>query len=368
MLVTTNLKGTGRPVVKLNQLHLLIQKHMNIAMSRYFDIERFTGGPLELIINLLQWVKDDAVLHKDMLDVQLNYIDPDIPILNEKFDSISSGVKPKYNCFFKGKTEEILIPTSGILGDQATALDDWSVWKDVQPIKIIDHDSPELMVYWMHQIDFKKVKPTYAVIAIDVEALLMKYIIWMRENGYEYLHDNREIHQFVNLEVIPFFYKDLVDIWFNKLLNGLTEDTEEEFELISEDFKITSMYNSVYSELSEIYADYIRGQYRLGDLIRTKFYLDQRSILDIMQTYEDTYANDVSRRYIGYTLTKLADILGFVVKALNDTRDRGLETMLIRRIAYQARLFSTAPWRAHVKNKVIIERSNDLLLRMAALE
>lgn len=372
MLITTNLRGTARPIVKLPQLHLLIQKHMDIAKARYFDTEHFTGGPLEFIIDLLKWVKDDAVLHKDMLDVLINYVSDNVIILNHKFDTITSGVKPKRNCFFKGLTEEILIPTSGILGSQATALDTWEVWKNVQPIKIVDHDSPELRVYWSHQINFLKHKPTYAVISVDVEALLMKYFVYLREAGYTYLHDNQDIHVFVNEEIIPFFYRDLVDIWMCKVLKSLTGTTSldlvsEDFELVSVDFKIDSMYKSTLDELTEFYKDFLRGKYRIGDLLRTKFFLDNRSLFNLISAYETEYANDVSRRYIGYTLTKMADVFGFIMCALNDTRDRGLETMLIRRILYQARLYNQAAWETHVKNKVIRERALKLLLEMDAL-
>lgn len=369
MIINSSLNGTERPVLRLNQLHTMIDKHIQISSIRYLDTEHFTGGPIEFLVDLLKWLKNDDILYRDMLDVYDRYIEDDIPILVSKFDIVGRRAKPKRNNFFKGvETEEILIPTYGILGTEATVLDTWKVWKHVAPIKILDHDSTELKVYWQHQIKFDIQKPSYAIIGIDVGALLVKYIVYLRENGYTFLHDNMQIHQFINREIIPFFYRDLVDIWMNKWLKALTFSIPEEFEFVSKDFQIRSLFDTAHTELTEVYDKYIRGNYRIGDLLRTKFYLNGRSILDMFEIYEDIYSCELDRRYLGYELVKLRDILGFVCCALNDTRDRGLETSIIRKILYQARMYSMSAWESHVYNITLKYLGMSLIAEMQQLD
>ena len=349
---------------KLNYFLNTIQTQLDIVKQRYTGMEFHTGGPIQFITQLLGQVNDPGVLKKDMLDVHIETILEDLPSITRLFDSTESGVSSKTNTFIKGSTEEILIPTTGILGNEVTALNGWSAWKKIQPIKLVAHDSDELKLYWYHQIRFDLDQPSFAVFAIDTEALLLKYIVYLREHQISL--QNANIHEFINHHVIPFFYDDLIDIWVNRVLVNISDEREIR-DLRSDDLHAASAFRDAVHEVSDFYADLIRGKFRISDLLLTKFYLNDRSMSDLVNQYEELYSSGMSRRHIGYSLLKMADLSNIVVNALNDTRERGLDTAAIRKLQYDAKLLNRTKWQSHVKSDVIVSEVEGLLVNIDSL-
>lgn len=358
MLISTNLPGTPRPLRKLNQLLGYITKNVGIVKTRYQELEFHTGGPIEFVVNLLTQIDDESVLTRDMLDVHLDTIVGEVETISAIFDIAYSGGKPKTNCFLQGSSKEIFIPTTGILGDEVTVLDDWNKWKNIQPIKLISHDSDELKIYWYNQISFDLEQPTYAVFAIDVEALLVKYYIYLRHNGISL--SNPDVHKFVQEEVVPFFYDDLVDIWITRTFLKVSDESYRE-KLISDDISAQRAYLETIAELRTFYANFSKGTYRIGDILHTKVYPNGRNMIDQVELFEERYSSGVERRHVGFTLLKMANIVNIVVNALNDTKNRGLETGVIRKLQYDVRLLSRTNWQSHVKEPLIIDEVDSMV-------
>lgn len=365
MLISTHLIGTPRPMIKLNYFIKTIKKQLDIVKLRYNGVEFHTGGPIEFVAKLLGQIDDPGVLRKDMLDVHIDSIMDDVPSIIRLFDSTESGVKPFRNTFIKSKTtEEIFIPTTGILGNTATALDGWSIWKDVQPIKLVSHDSDELKLYWFHQIKFNLSEPTFAVFAIDVEALLLKYIVYLREHNISL--NNANIHEFINRHVIPFFYDDLIDIWVSRVLLNIS-DGREVPDLRSDDLHAASAFRDAVEEVSEYYKDLVRGKYRIADLLLTKFYMNGRSMVDLVDQYEEIYSSSMSRRHVGYSLLKMADITNIVTNALTDSRERGLDTATIRKLQYDVKILNRSNWQSHIRVDAIVTEVEGMLVNVDTL-
>ena len=135
MFISPVTKGTERPLPKFKILSNVIDTYLDIVKKRYMnDTSYSSGGPIPFLSSLLGMIDDPAVLKKDMLDVFSDYIFELELSAMQKFDTVR-GVPTKRNTFFKGKdTEEIFIPTHGVVGNKATVLDPWSVWKDVVSI------------------------------------------------------------------------------------------------------------------------------------------------------------------------------------------------------------------------------------------
>lgn len=358
MLISTHLSGTPRPMKKFEYFLDRVQKQLDIVTRRYYDMSFHTGGPIAFLSDLLYQIDDPGVLKRDMLDVHINTILEELPSINRIFDAAESGVRAKTNMFIKGSTQEIFIPTTGVLGNRATVLDDWSTWKNIQPIKLVAHDSNELKLFWYHQITFDMDQPSYAVFAIDTEALLVKYLVYLRE--FDYPLDNNEIHNFINFEVIPFLYRDMVDIWVTKVLVTLSNE-EEVLDLRSDDLHAESAYKSAIEEMSEFYRDLIRGKFRIADLLLTPFFLEERSLKDMVVDHEEIYSASTDRRHMGYGILKMANIINLMSNALDDTRDRGLETAAIRKLQYDARLVQRSNWSSHIRNELIVGEVDNVL-------
>lgn len=364
MLISTHHTGTPRPLKHFQYLLDRIQKNLDIVQIRHMGMVKHTGGPIAFLSDLLLYIQNPGVLKKDMLDVQTNIVQEELESIVRVFDTVESGVKPKTNTFIKGHTKEVYIPTTGILGTQVTALDDWSVWKNIQPIKLVAHNSNELKLYWYHQIVFDKDQPTYAVFAIDVEALLLKYFIYLRE--MELQLDNMEIHSFINFEIMPFLYADLVDIWIQRTLSTLS-DTEEPPKFITGDLNMSSSFTRGMEELTEFYRDLLRGQYRIGDLLRTKIFLNKKSLIDMIYLQEEVFCTSLDLRHSGYGILKMADLLNLVTNVLLGTRERGLETATIRKLQYDTRLLSRSSWARHMKDQPMIMEVSSLIEKIESL-
>lgn len=364
MLISTHHSGTPRPLNRFRYLLERIQKNLYIVQKRHMDIVKHTGGPIAFLSDLLLYIQDPGVLKKDMLDVQTGIVQEELDSIVRVFDIVESGVRHKTDTFIKGHTKEIYIPTTGILGTKVTALDDWSVWKNIQPIKLVAHNSNELKLYWYDQIVFTKDKPTYAVFAIDIEALLLKYFVYLRE--MELSLDNTELHSFINFEIMPFMYVDLVDIWVQRMLSNIS-DTEEPSKFITGDLNFSSVFTNAMEELTEFYKDLIRGQYRIGDLLKTKLFLDNRSLLDIVYLQEEVFCTSLDLRHSGYGLLKMADLLNLVTNVLLKTRERGLETATIRKLQYDARSLSRSSWDSHMKEPSMIMEVSSIITKIEAL-
>jgi hypothetical protein len=364
MLISTHLAGTARPLPRVAQLNAAIERHLEIVKLRYMDMEFHTGGPIAFMTHLLMQILDPGVLKRDMLDVHVGTVMEMIPQVARIFDTVESGVKHKRNTFIKGKTKEIYISTMGVVGNQVTVLDDWTAWKKIQPVKLVASDTKELKLYWYHQPKFTLSKPHYAVFAIDVEALLLKYILYLRQHDIGL--ENPNIHEFINREIIPFFYEDLAEIWMSQLLRTISNgDTPE---MLSSDLFASSRFTGAVEETRTFYDKLIRGNYRVGDFFKTGFFLKGRSLVDRVHLLEKVYGTNMSVRHRGYSLLKMADPTHILINALSDTREQGLETSMIRKLQYDMRLLSRSGWANHVKDHTAVATIAGLLEHASTLD
>lgn len=353
MLVSTNMVGTPRPIIGYNRFLSNVKRRILKATLQYTDVEFLTSESINFVTSLLTTIHTPSALTDDMFDVYMDTILDASPTVKRKFDIVMAGKATKTNTFIKGNTtEEIYIPTKGIVGKLANIADGWDVWKDIAPIKLVAVDSQELTLEWYHQITYTKDIPTYAVFAIDVNALLTKYIIYLRHNGIGL--ENPKIYEFINREIIPFMYYDVLETWISNFIldtiNGINLDKKVTIDIISD-----SDYKTAIDDVNDLYDRLIRGNLKIGDFFKTYFY-DGKSILNMITTYDSIYDEPNSRRYFGYTLLKMADITDMFVNIIKNTKKRGLLTTYIRKLKFDYTILSRSRWETHMPNQTVIAR------------
>ena len=160
--------------------------------------------------------------------------------LTNTFDRAERG-RGYHNLFFRRSrfvTEEFVVPVEDLntVVNLPLYTEDWSTWKKVKPVRLWSHDSNEFTIKLLHdQMQYSFLAPSYAVVLLDVVALVFKYYIWYKHQRHqepaEELVESIPQQYFLHKYVMCDWVWDAADSW---LLNMLTKiitqpDTLDEF-------------------------------------------------------------------------------------------------------------------------------------------
>lgn len=205
-----------------------------LNVRRGMVAERFLNafGNESKFIALLRKILADADISRLMkeasdLDVYMNVLQYTKKDLDAIYDPNATGISHTRLLVARNQnnTQEILVPVSSV--DPLTDLpmnQGWSEWQKYKPVRIVDHDSQELSLnLYQDQIIFKQDYPTRIVITIDVVALVLQYINFVKQDTLgtyqvEYLHKNVIVH----------LLSDLQNIWLGNTYHKLvtTQDLD----------------------------------------------------------------------------------------------------------------------------------------------
>ena len=198
---------------------------LNTRRNMIADRAAIVPGYESRFVVLLRKILADADIPKLLkkatdLDIYLDvliYIQKD---LNQIFDATMTGVSYHNVLVARSNktTAEFLIPAqcedplSELPFDQGFA-----AWQKIRPIRLVDIDSPELTFnLYQDQIVFKKEYPSRAVVTIDVVALVLQYINFLRVDTSG-IYQPEYLHQYVIIHLL----KDLEDLWLATIYNQL---------------------------------------------------------------------------------------------------------------------------------------------------
>lgn len=163
----------------------------------------------------------------DKYNNHLKYVQED---LENTFETTTTG-NIYYNFFHDkqlGKVQEYILPVEGSSPIKRLPFDrPWSSWKYVQPVRYLSHNSIELARdIEQDRVKFYKHQPSYAVITIDVIALVMKYTKFLMDTPIDNdLIEAPELVQriFLHKYVLSYWMRDLTDIFLLKQMCQLTQ-------------------------------------------------------------------------------------------------------------------------------------------------
>jgi len=178
--------------------------------------EHAPGYESNLIVLLRKILADadiPALLNKKSdLDCYFDILVFTTPRLNSIFDAVTTGLS-FYDMAIRRSavhTEEFFIPVT--CQDPVASLpfdQGWDAWQQIRPLRLVDFDSKELtFATYQDQIVFSSSPPTRAVMTIDVVALVMQYVVFLREHD-QVLPQPEYLHRYVASSLL----QDLQDLW-----------------------------------------------------------------------------------------------------------------------------------------------------------
>jgi len=348
MFLLRNMQGTPRPLIRYYKFLKTVQKRIDLNKRQMTMSKVQTSPSLVFIKYLLQYMGEPRYLVDDIFKVYTQDISNASNMISRKFDTTESGVSHYKNTFIKDSKIEYFIPTNGIIGYDVNILDNWNKWKDIQPIRMMVNDSRELNVdpqSYRSQLEYKSDQPTYSLFCIDSSALLMKYLVYLRE--YDIPFDNTIIDEFILDYVIAPLYDDVLNVWISNYLLDVMSDKEVDTSLISTILNQSELNNAT-NEIKELIDRLKNGSLRIGDIMHTFFYRD-KSIYDIIDIYADKHKTYSSNRYIGIELLKMSKLLSIIIILLTLTFDKQQETQYIRKIVIELDILSRKNWKTHIR-------------------
>lgn len=128
-------------------------------------------------------------------------------------------------------TSEYIIPAEDIntITNLPLETNDWSSWRKVRPLKLISHDSNEYTINFLNdKFTYNVLPPSYAIIMLDVIALIFKYWSWYHtQRANEEAQDlARDVPQqlFLHKYVLCDLIWDNADIWLLNVLTNLQKN------------------------------------------------------------------------------------------------------------------------------------------------
>jgi hypothetical protein len=349
MFLLQNMNGTPRHIIRYNKFIDTAKRRVDSNKRQMVMSQVQTSPSLVFIKYLLQYMSEPRYLTDDIFKVYTQDISNASAMISRKFDSTESGVKHLSDTFIANSKIEYVVPTSGIIGTEVNILDDWNKWKHVQPIRLVVNDSRELNIMpqgYSSQIVYKKDKPKYSLICIDSSALLMKYLVYLREHNIPI--DNKIIDDFILKHVLSYLYDDALDVWISNYLLDVISGNDTDYSKYDSMMNMSELNNST-TETKELFDRLKNGNIRVGDIMNTKFY-NGKSIYELMDILNINHSTQQNNRYVGVDLLKMSKILNIIVQMLIITFDKQQETQYIKKIIIDLDILTRKNWKLHMRS------------------
>ena len=213
---------------------LFLKEQSKIIYERYMRFYKALGHEtrgMSLLRYILQFADMDYMRRQsNNYDRYLYHVRFMKKPLEETFDRVRRGIGYSNMFFSKNEfdTAEYLIPAEDInsITNLPLETNDWSSWRKVRPLRLIAHDSNEYTINFVNDtFTYSDLPPSYAVIMIDVIALVFKYWSWyytQRQNEpAQKLAEDAPQQLFLHKYVLCDLIWDNADVWLLNLLAKL---------------------------------------------------------------------------------------------------------------------------------------------------
>lgn len=208
----------------------------------------------------------------------------------------------------------------------------WLAWIDTKPIRVIYHDSLELVTdLTKYNLNFKQTKPSVCVYSIDLALLFFKYYKYMQHMTAMGLPIVPE--DFVQEHIILPWFEDLRQIWLFNIVSKIFEGEFDPETLHTDPIMQTdNMLQTIIPDLKRIRDDISKRAVSVGDIVSTNWFGDY-SIYDLMVTYREETRLPVLRQYIYLDFLSFLPFTKFLI-SVTDQIDRPDCQVLNRELIY----------------------------------
>ena len=349
--------GNKKHVPKITRFTENIWRLMNNQVIRYMNAETTVSKFYEFVKDLIRSVEDPNSLDiENAEEVYNSYILPQAYKLNRKFDSLYNDHSNNFLVDSKDTTE-LFVPTYKDISNLISGT--WEdTWEYEQAITILSHDSMEFNTkYNKSTFQFKKDVPTYMLIGINSEVLLMKYYRYLK--AYNYTFSTVPLDDFIKYEIFDFLFDDMYKIWCINLFSSIQADTSkvDQFNItknivnINDHVSASSLRDAIRDYVE--FLDYVKsGKYKLADFLETVFF-GNKSYKEISEHRHDNFKISSRSQYTGLTI--LNDMWLLNVLSIITEREKSLDSQLHAQIKYYFTKKSSIKWMSHFNNYDLVD-------------
>lgn len=268
--------GSGCPRVLPNwdKAVMTISLRTEIMKTRFLGTGFFYSQGMNMLKHILS-----IVVTQDMLNMPSDFnryverVDPLVPSFRVMYDPVYNA-RPQKNLFTTDpNTPEFIMNVSMDRPLSSLPMDrPWNDWKDLFPVRIIYHDSRELVSeLYRFTTGFKYDKPKFIIYSIDAYMLCMmyaKYLSYSKSIGMV-----GSIEEFLQDHVVVKWFEDLRRIWLTNILKDIVADNFEPNRFYSDEFVAPkAMLKTIAADTYRMMDDARHKNVSIGDFCRTKWF------------------------------------------------------------------------------------------------
>lgn len=247
------------------------------------------------------------------------------------------GVNKLLKGFDKNKTVELYL-NSSVSNLTSYPLDEgWDEWSGTRGIKILYYNTTTLPIsMYTGYVEFGGKTPTYAVISINVQTLLMKwykYTKFCKESNEE-----ADPIRFIKEFELTNFFNDFLDIWTTNVLLTCLVNPNAPAETIANELSVpnyvttSNVVTNGVSGLLEVLKLIEVRNLRMQDLLDTKWYsYSDQTIREKILGIQKEFLLPELRQYMWLDVLKFLPYLRIVVAMIHQDPNNPLYNALIRK-------------------------------------
>ncbi len=249
------------------------------------------------------------------------------------FDPVYN-VKSSGGLFTKGSTADYVLNVMRTSPMQSLPLDrSWDHWKELQPTRIIYHDSMELVTdLGSFSVEFKKHPASWMTCSIDLILLIFKYLKFVEYGNNT--GDDTDIETYLQRYVIPGWFDDLRNIWLFNVLNAMMFDQFRREDVYT-DGTIAPLSGllGVAPDIHRIQAEAQQKTLLFGEVLVTEWFGHTKPLLAWIREIHDDLSVPDLRQYAHLKFLEEFPYVAFVIRLNNLIRSR--ESAKVNRELYQ---------------------------------
>lgn len=236
--------------------------------------------------------------------------------------------------FTRGKTPDYVLNVTRSTPMQSMPLDrSWRYWEECHPVRIIHHDSLELVTdLSTFSIEFKKRPATCLICAIDMILLIFKYLKFVEYA--EETNDDDTIETFLQRYIVPSWFDDLRNIWLFNVLNEMMFGNYNPSNIVTDEtIAPLSGLTGALPDVHRIQAEAQQKNLLFGEVLATEWFGPNKSLKSWIREIRESLSVPELRQYAYLQFMEEFPYASFVIRLNNLIRSR--ESEKVNRELYQ---------------------------------
>ena len=279
-MLNTILKSVGsgcqRILPNWDKAVMTITLRTEIMKTRFLGTGFFYNNGMNMLKQILMTVVDNDMMElKSDFQRYVQKVDPIVPSFRVMYDPVYNARVSKNLFTYDPRITEIIMNVSMEKPLTDLPMDrPWDYWKDLCPIRVIYHDSRELVSnIYRFAVDFHHDTPSCVIYSLDLNMLIMmyaKYLDYSKSIGFI-----GTVEDFLQSHVLIKWFDDLRRIWLTNILKDIVTDKFDQNKYSSDEFVAPlTMLKTMSADMYRLMDDARHKAISIGDFCKTKWFGD----------------------------------------------------------------------------------------------